>query len=180
MSHIAVFCGSRLGLNPHFEEATRTMGNLLAIQGHTLVYGGSNKGYMGVVATAAMSHGGRVVAVIPTIFPPQVIHSLEVNELIVVNTLAERKQRMADMSEAFIALPGGIGTLDEITEMLANNQLNLSHKPIAFLNVDGFFDPTLQQLEMMHHEGFLSTENYHTVLSADTPETLLERIAAFR
>ena len=156
------------------------MAYLLADKGHTLVYGGSNKGYMGVVAAAALSHGGRVVAVIPTIFPPQVIHSQEVSELIIVETIAERKQRMADMSDAFVALPGGIGTLDEITEMLANNQLNLSHKPVALLNIDGFFNPTLQQLELMHREGFLSTENYHTVLSADTPEMLLEKIAAFK
>lgn len=176
---IGVFCGSHLGNNPRFAEASAEVGRLVAQRGDTFVYGGSNWGYMGVSSSAALRQGGRVVGVIPSIFHEDVIQSQPVSELILVASMSERKQRIADLSDAFIALPGGVGTLDEVTEMLTNNQLGFGCKPVGLLNVDGFYEPFLQQLRLMLNEGLLRQSNYDTVLSAATPSELLRAIDAF-
>lgn len=180
IKNIAVFCGSHLAHNPHFEEAARQTGTLIATQGRKLYYGGSNKGYMGVVSSAALEQGGHVVGIIPTLFSKEIIYSQAVTELILVTTMAERKQRLAELSDAFIALPGGIGTLDEATEMLTNNQLSLFRKPMAFLNIDGFYNPFLQQIDSMCNAGLLEPQHRATILSATTPEELLCLIDAFK
>lgn len=196
--NIAVFCGSHLGRNPHLAEAATSMGRLLAQQGHNLIYGGSSWGYMGLVAQGALSAGGHVTAVIPSLFSQEVIHSQEVSQMIVVKSMSERKHQLALLSDAFIALSGGAGTLDEITEMLTNNQLRLQGgmsevndtfsakdhqsmsafhlKPVGILNTDGFYDPFLQQLHIMCQEGLLAENHYQAVLSDSTPQGLLEKI----
>jgi len=196
--NISVFCGSHLGKNPRLAEAATSMGRLLAEEGHKLIYGGSSWGYMGLVAQGALAAGGHVTAVIPSLFSQEVIHSQEVSEMIVVKSMAERKHQLSMLSDAFIALSGGAGTLDEITEMLTNNQLRLpggmsefndtfstkDHqtmsafrlKPVGILNTDGFYDPFLQQLRVMCEEGLLAENHYRAVLSAPTPQELLHKI----
>lgn len=195
--NIAVFCGSHMGRNPHFEEAARTLGGLLASNGHTLVYGGSSWGYMGVVAKAAYDAGGRVVAVIPSLFEQSVIDSQPVHELHVVRNMAERKHLLAELADAYIALPGGVGTIDEATEMLTNNQLQLSGgmsetrkdashvaylnpptdcKLIGFVNTDGYYDHFLLQLKHMVDEGLFAPRHYKAVVAAPSPEALLDII----
>ena len=197
---IAIFCGSHLAKNPNFAIAAQEIGTLIAQRGHHLLYGGSNWGYMGLVAQAALKEGGEVTAVIPTIFSQEVIDSQPVTHSIIVDSMAERKHQLAIQSDAYIALPGGIGTLDEITEMMVNNQLSLpggmsskrygeafspsdylsskgtAHRPVGILNTNGFFSPFLIQLDMMVEEGLLAQENRAALLDRATPENLLAAI----
>lgn len=200
---IAVFCGSHLASNPIYADAAHEMGKLLAQRGYRLVYGGSSWGYMGVVAQACLEAGGEVTAVIPTIFSQEVIDSQPVTELVRVGSMAERKHQLALRSDAFIALCGGAGTLDEVTDMMTLNQLSLAGgmstsreeetfgneaykrekpakmKPIGMLNANGFFDPFLQQLRRMTDEGLLNPTHHDAVVASDSPERLLEMIEDF-
>ena len=160
--HIAVFCGSSMPHNKEIVEAAAALARRIAQEGHTLVYGGSNLGLMGVVSGAAMNEGGRVVAVIPTLFPEDIIQSQLVSEIIRVRSMAERKERIIAMCGAFVALPGGIGTLDELFEVAVANQLrrfsdraSQPPKPVVLLNIDGFYDNMLSQLRIMSDEGLL-------------------------
>lgn len=174
--HIAVFCASRMGGNPKYQSTAQELGQLVALHGHTLVYGGSNLGYMGVVSTAALDAGGRVISIIPTIFSPEVINSQPRAETRLVTSMQERKSQMIDLCDAFIALPGGIGTLDEVFEVLMSNQLNLCNKPMALLNIDGYFDPLLQQIDRMIADGLLLPQSIRALSVASTPASLLAEI----
>lgn len=164
--NIAVFCGSSTPRNREFAVAARQLGQILAKRGHTIVYGGSNLGLMGEMSGAAMEEGGRVVAVIPTLFSEEIIRSQEVSEVVRVKTMAERKERIIAMCEAFVALPGGIGTIDEVSEVMVANQLGLTanpgkidrslpHKPMIMLNIDGFYNPFLEQMRQVTEEGLM-------------------------
>ena len=163
--NIAVFCGSGLPGDSRITKAAETLGRRLAEEGHTLIYGGSNLGLMGVVSGAALREGGRVVGVIPTFFSDDIIHSQPVSELVRVRTLAERKEYLIAHSDAFVALPGGIGTLDEVLEVMVANQLGLVRdrsganqsqgKPMILLNLGGYYNPFLAQLDAMRAEGLL-------------------------
>ncbi|MBP5535362.1 MAG: TIGR00730 family Rossman fold protein [Bacteroidales bacterium] len=155
---IAVFCASSHPRTQAFAQAAASLGEGIAIAGHTLLYGGSNLGLMGVVSSAAMEHGGHVVAVIPTLFSEEIINSQRVTELVRVRSMAERKERLLADADAFVVLPGGIGTLDEISEVMVANQLRQIDKPMVLLNIDGFFDAFLAQLAAMRAEGFLRTD----------------------
>lgn len=176
LNYIAVFCASHLGHNPLFQSTAQTLGQLIALNGHTLVYGGSNCGYMGTVSSAALDAGGHVVGVIPTFFPDEIIYSQPRAEIKLVASMQERKAMMLDMCDAFIALPGGVGTLDEISEVLMANQLKLTCKPIGLLNVDGFYDALLHQLNRMVDDTLLNPESIRTLVVDDTPEGLLEKL----
>lgn len=153
---ICVFCGSHFGNNPNFGKAAEELGTEIAKDGRELIYGGSNCGYMGSVSSAAIKAGGRVVGVIPSFFTDAVISSQPLDELLLVDTMGERKRVMAERSDAFVALPGGIGTLDEVTEMLTANQLGFNVKPIALLNVDGYFDNFIAQLDRCVKDGLIN------------------------
>lgn len=163
--HIAVFCGASLPHSEQITEAARQLGRAIARGGHTLLYGGSNLGLMGVTSGAALQEGGRVVGVIPTFFSDDIIHSQPVSELVRVRTLAERKEYLIAHSDAFVALPGGIGTLDEVLEVMVANQLGLVRdrsganqsqgKPMILLNLGGYYNPFLAQLDAMRAEGLL-------------------------
>lgn len=179
MRGIAIFCGSHLGRNPHFSEAAAEVGRLIAHRGDKFIYGGSNWGYMGVSSGAALRENGHVIGVIPSIFSQEVIYSQPVSELVIVADMSERKKRIAELADAYIALPGGVGTLDEVTEMLTNNQLGFGCKPVGLLNIDGFYDPFMQQLKLMLDEGLLRQSNYDTVLCASSPSGLLDAIDHF-
>ena len=185
--HIAVFCGSSLPRNKEIVEAAAVLGRRIAQEGHTLVYGGSNLGLMGVVSGAALEEGGRVVGVIPNLFSDDIIHSQRVTELVRVGSMAERKERILALCDAFIALPGGIGTIDEVSEVMVMNQLQIVDgqrvldgsfrpKPMILLNIDGYFDPFLTQIQRAHDEGLMRT-TAGLVAVADVNEvfSLLER-----
>lgn len=165
---IAVFCGASLPEETRIISAARELGRWIAQEGHTLVYGGSNLGLMGVVSGAAMEAGGKVVAVIPTLFSEEVIKSQLVTELVRVGSMAERKERIIAMCDLFIALPGGIGTIDEVSEVMVFNQLNttmgkvrngsMSKKPMLLLNLDGYYDGFLAQMQQCYHAGLLRSD----------------------
>lgn len=176
---ICVFCGSHFGNNPEFDKAADEMGRRIAEDGRELIYGGSNCGYMGTVSSAAIKAGGRVVGVIPTFFTDEVITSQPVDELIMAETMGERKRIMADRCDAFVALPGGVGTLDEITEMLTANQLGFNIKPIALLNVDGYFDCFIAQMDRLLKDGLVNKITYDSLFAAGTVTDLLRMIDDF-
>ena len=182
--HIAVFCGASLPRSEQITEAARQLGRAIARGGHTLLYGGSNLGLMGAMSGAALQEGGRVVGVIPTFFSDDIIHSQPVSELVRVRTLAERKEYLIAHSDAFVALPGGIGTLDEVLEVMVANQLGLVRdrsganqsqgKPMILLNLGGYYNPFLAQLDAMRAEGLLrSTAGLTAVSSVEEMFNLL-------
>lgn len=173
---IAIFCGSHKAANPLFEIEIEKLGALMARQGRTLIYGGSNKGYMGTISNPFVAADGEIVAIIPNLFPNEVIYSQPATKLVVVENMQQRKQLMLQQADAFIALPGGVGTLDELTEILSAIQLGLNHQPVALLNIEGFFDPFLQQLQLMVSEGLMKQELYNTILVAPTPPEVLDKI----
>lgn len=167
--NIAVFCGSSLPANPKIVAAARELGRRLAEAGDRLVYGGSNLGLMGEVSGAALAAGGTVVGVIPTLFNEDIIRSQSVTELVRVRSMAERKERIMEMCDAFIALPGGIGTLDEVSEVMVMNQLQIKDgrrvldgtyqsKPMVLLNMDGYYDPFLEQIRHAKEEGLMRSD----------------------
>lgn len=182
--------------NKEIVEAAAALGRRIAQEGHTLVYGGSNLGLMGVVSGAALEAGGSVVGVIPNLFSDDIIHSQRVTELVRVRSMAERKERIMEMCDAFIALPGGIGTIDEVSEVMVMNQLGLvrdrsgaNHqhwqrvldgsyrtKPMILLNIDGYYNPFLEQLRLIKEEGLMRSDA-GLVAAADVNEifSLLER-----
>ena len=177
--NISVFCGATLPRNPEYIHAARHLGQLLAQGGHTLLYGGSNLGLMGTVSGTVLKGGGRVVGVIPSFFTEEIILSQPVTELVRVATIAERKEYLIAHSDAFIALPGGIGTIDETFEVLVANQLGLCSKPMGLLNTLGFFNPQYDMLRRMEADGLYNLTDARYLIIDDLPEGLLQMLAAF-
>ena len=177
--NISVFCGATLPRNPEYIHAARHLGQLLAQGGHTLLYGGSNLGLMGTVSGAVLEGGGRVVGVIPSFFTEEIILSQPVTELVRVATIAERKEYLIAHSDAFIALPGGIGTIDETFEVLVANQLGLCSKPMGLLNTLGFFNPQYDMLRRMEADGLYNLTDARYLIIDDQPEGLLQMLASF-
>ena len=166
--NIAVFCASSVPKNNDYIQASITLGKEIARQGHTLVYGGSNLGTMGHISGAALASGGEVIGVIPTFFSPEIIHSQPVTKLILVDTIAQRKEYIIHNCDAFIALPGGIGTLDEILEVMVAKQLNqTTNKPIVLYNPNGFFNHFIQQIDVMGDNGFFRSGRCPEILQSD-------------
>ena len=176
--NISVFCGATLPRNPEYINAAHQLGILLAQHGHTLLYGGSNLGLMGVVSSATLERGGHVVGVIPSFFSEEIILSQPVSELVRVATIAERKEYLIAHSDAFIALPGGIGTIDETFEVLVANQLGLCSKPMGLLNTLGFFNPQYDMLRRMEADGLYNLTDARYLIIDDQPESLLQMLAA--
>lgn len=178
MSHlpasICVYCGSSPGRLPAYREAALALGTLIARRGIRLVYGGGHVGLMGAVADAAIAAGGTVIGVIPRALQERELAHHGLAELLVVRDMHERKHRMASLADAFIALPGGYGTLEELSEMLTWNQLGLHTKPIGILNVAGYFDPLLALAEHMLTEQFIKPRHRDLLRVADTPEAMLD------
>jgi uncharacterized protein (TIGR00730 family) len=175
---VAVYCGSRYGDAPAFAAATRELGRLIGSDGATLVYGGGRVGLMGEVADAVLAAGGHVVGVIPQALMDREVGHLGLTELHVVQTMHERKQLMAERADAFIALPGGIGTLEELYEVWSWQQLGYHDKPVALLNVDGYYDAMLEFTRTMHVRGFVSDAQYAALLVDDDAPRLLARVRA--
>lgn len=139
--NITVYCGSNFGDNPHFEEAAHDLGAWIARAGHTLVYGGSSVGLMGAVSRAAIEGGAPVIGVEPEFFIEAGVAQHDLTELIVVETMGERKSKMIELGDAFVALPGGVGTLEEISEIFTRVRLDMGPHECFLLNIDGFYDP---------------------------------------
>ena len=171
--NICVFCGSSTGFNSVYADSARELGRLLAAQQHTLVYGGGNIGLMGIVADSVLENKGRVIGVIPDFLMQKEVGHRGLTELEIVPSMHERKKRMADLSDAFIAMPGGWGTLDETAEILTWKQLALIQQSVGILNVNGFFNTLLLQMNLMVKEGFLNPVNLESVKVSNSPKELL-------
>jgi uncharacterized protein (TIGR00730 family) len=171
--NVCIFCGSGTGKDPRYAESTREVGKLLAEAGHSLVYGGGNIGLMGIVADSVLEHGGKVIGVTPDFLMKREVGHLGLSELIVVQSMHERKKRMADLTDVFIALPGGWGTLDELAEILTWRQLGLIDQPIGLLNVNSFFSSLIAQVNLMAETGFLHPANLKYLTIEDSPLKLL-------
>lgn len=178
--NISVFCGSSQPHNEQITVAARELGRQIALGGHTLLYGGSNLGLMGVVSSAALEEGGHVVGVIPSFFSEEIIQSQPVSELVRVASMAERKEYLIAHSDAFVALPGGIGTLDEAFEVMVANQLGLSQKPLGLLDTNHFYQHLMAQLEHMEKEGFYNLTHAKYLILEEQPDRLLQRLTDFK
>ena len=174
-----IFCGSSPGARPVYTEATEDLGTLLVQNGITLVFGGATVGLMGRLADTVVSEGGEAIGVIPQALVDREIAHLGLTELHVVDTMHERKQRMADLSDAFVALPGGLGTLDELFEIYTWAQLGMHSKPIGLLNVEGYFDGLTSFLEHAVAERFVRADHREMLIVEEEPAPMLERLASF-
>lgn len=173
---ITVFCGSKTGHNPKFTEHTRELGHLLAAKNITLVYGGGNRGLMGVLANAAMEAGAKVIGVIPKVLLEWEAQHDGITELKVVENMHVRKKMLYELGDAAIVLPGGNGTLDELYEMLTWNNLNIHNKKIALLNTDGFYTHLVGHMDAMLQEGFLYGDWRERLLVCENPQAALNAL----
>lgn len=174
---VCVFCASSPGTDPEITDATIELGELLVDRDIELVYGGGAVGLMGLIADTVMSRGGRVTGIIPTdLFDDEVGHE-SLTALEKVDSMHTRKALMYELSDAFIALPGGFGTLDELAETLTWNQLGIMAKPVGVLNVNGFWTPLLEQFDKMVDRTILKPSNRRTLVAEDCPVALLDALA---
>ena len=176
MQRICVFCGSQAGTNGLYRQAATDMGRLLAGRGYGLVYGGGHVGLMGVIADAVLASGGEVIGVIPESMVARELAHTGVTRLDVVAGMHERKARMAALADAFIALPGGYGTFEELFEVITWAQIGLHRKPIGLLNVAGYFDALKALVDQAIAEGFIRSEHQRLLTIADAPTTLLDTL----
>jgi uncharacterized protein (TIGR00730 family) len=180
MQRLCVFCGSSAGARPAYADAARRLGELMAGRGLGLVYGGGHVGLMGVIADAVLQGGGEAVGVIPRALVEKELAHGGLSRLEVVETMHQRKARMADLADGFAALPGGFGTGDELFEVLTWAQLGLHAKPIGLLNTADYFDPLLGWLDHMVAEVFLKPKHRRLLLVAEQPEGLLDVLLSYR
>jgi len=180
MRSLCVFCGSSPGVRPEYAAAARRLGTSLARRGIRLVYGGARVGLMGELANATLHANGAVTGVIPDGLLAREVAHTHLTDLRIVSTMHDRKARMADLADGFLAIPGGAGTLEEFFEVWTWAQLGMHRKPCGLLNVHGYFDGLLTFLDHAVAERFLRTEHRAMVLVGDNPEQLLERFEAYR
>ncbi|BFH60005.1 LOG family protein [Paenibacillus azoreducens] len=179
MKSVAVFCGSSMGASEVYADKAKLLGKELAHRGITLVYGGSSVGIMGAVADAVLAEGGKVIGVMPGFLDKKEISHKHLTELFIVDSMHERKAKMAELAEGFMVLPGGPGTMEEFFEIYTWAQLGLHRKPLGFLNINGYYDPLLAFFQHMAREQFLH-EKYLTMALVDTdPGRLLDQFAAY-
>jgi uncharacterized protein (TIGR00730 family) len=178
MNRICVFCGTNTGSRPEYGAAARELGQILAEQGIELVYGGASVGIMGELADSVHEHGGHVTGIIPQQLMEKEAAHTGIPNLIVVASMHQRKSQMADMSDGFIALPGGIGTLEGFLEILTWGQLGIHAKPSGILNVAGYFDGLTRFLDHAVQEGFLTAEHRGAIIMEADPRRLLEHMQA--
>jgi len=180
IARVCVFCGSSPGGHPDYLAGARALGSALARRDMALVYGGASVGLMGAVADAALAAGGEVHGVIPGALEAKELAHRGLTRLEVVGSMHERKARMADLADAFVALPGGMGTLEELAEILTWAQLGLHRKAVGVLDVRGYWRPLLAFLDHAVAERFLRPEHRALLLAAQAPDDLLDALAAFR
>ncbi|MES2932949.1 MAG: TIGR00730 family Rossman fold protein [Pseudomonadota bacterium] len=179
MKSLCVYCGATSGNSPVFANAARLLAQQLVSQNIALVYGGGNVGLMGVIADEVMRLGGEVTGVIPQALRDKEVAHLGLTRLHIVTDMHERKAMMAQLSDGFIAMPGGIGTLEELFEMLTWSQLRIHNKPIGLLNVEGFYDGLISFIDHLVAQGFLKTAHAALLMHADNAEGLLEQLKSF-
>lgn len=178
--NVCVFCGSSSGAHPHYADAARQLGSELAARNMGLVYGGASVGLMGTIADAALAAGGKVTGVIPQSIVDYEIAHEQLSELHIVQSMHERKALMEELSDLFIALPGGFGTLDETFEILTWAQLSLHRKPIGLLNIDGYYDGLLQFADHQVKEGFVRAEHCAMLHSDSEAAALIDRLLNYQ
>ncbi len=179
LKRICIFCGSNEGLNPIYKEKAEEMGELLARKGIGIVYGGGSIGLMGAIAEAAQKAGAEVIGIITKDLFDVEVANKAIPRLCVVNSMHERKSLMADLSDGFIAMPGGFGTLEEFCEVVTWSQLGVHLKPCGLLNINHFYDPLLQMCDHAVQEGFITPVDRQLILSDSDPESLIDRLNTF-
>lgn len=179
MKSICVFCGSSKGKEKSYSIKTESFGKLLAKKNIKLVYGGSNIGLMKVLANSVLSSGGEVIGIMPHNIVEYGVAHPSLTEIHIVNSMAERKEMMINMSDAFVALPGGLGTFDELFEILSNNQLELINKPCGILNINGYYDNLLKFLDTAVEEEFVRIEHRNNLVVESDPKELLQKLNTF-
>ncbi len=180
MKKIVVFCGSSIGFNPIYKEAAIELGNYFTNNNIGLVYGGGKIGMMGVLADTILEHKGEVIGVIPKLLEKKEVIHPGVEEMIVCEKMSDRKVIMSKLVDAYITLPGGFGTLDELFEALTLNQLQIEKKPVGLLNINGFFDATLLQLDKMVAEGYLKKVNRKMLLVGTSVNELMQKMKQYK
>ncbi len=176
--NITVYLGASIGNNPHFKEKCKELGEWIAKNGHTLIYGGSKVGLMGILAETVMDNGGKAIGVEPEFFIEEEVQYDGLSELIVAKDMSERKAKMIELGDVFIAFPGGSGTLEEISEVISKTSLKQLHVPAIFYNIDGFYDDLKHFFDKIIEEGLSSKErlsNVHFLSSLKEIETLLNK-----
>src|SRR5579863_8545214 len=179
IKRVCVFCGSSPGARPAYAEAAAALARCLVARGLTIVYGGGNVGLMGILADTARAAGGEVIGVIPRSLVAKEVAHTELPDLRIVGSMHERKALMAELADAFIAMPGGYGTFEEFCEILTWTQLGLQRKPCGLLNVAGYYDHLLKLFDHSVAEGFLKPVHRGMVVSDTDPESLIERLLAY-
>jgi len=171
---LCVFCGSRTGRNDDFSRIAYDFGKLMALSNINLVYGGAKVGIMGAIANGVLNNQGKAIGVLPIFFKEKEIIHDKLTELILVDSMHERKVKMIDMSDAFVALPGGFGTLDEMSEVLTLSQLGKYKKPLGLLNIEGFFDHLLMFFETMYNHQYIKNEHLKLFYASSEPSQLIQ------
>lgn len=180
MKSLCVYCGASFNQDPVVKAVVAALAQSFTDRQIRLIYGGGSVGLMGIIADEVLQRKGQVTGVIPQFLLDLEVGHMEVTELIVTENMHQRKQKMADLADGFVILPGGFGTLEEFFEVLTWLQLGLHGKPVGILNIGGFYDPLLAQLDMMVKQGYLKPSNLELVICETAPEALLEKMAAFR
>ena len=180
LKKIVVFCGSSLGFNPIYKKAAVTLGNYFVENKISLVYGGGKIGMMGVLADTILGQNGEVIGVIPKLLEKEEVVHAGVEEMIVCKKMSDRKVIMSKLVDGYITLPGGFGTLDELFEALTLGQLQIEQKPIGILNINGFFDAVLLQLDKMVEEGYLKLAGRNLLLVANSVKELMQKMDAYK
>ncbi|MEX1228844.1 MAG: TIGR00730 family Rossman fold protein [Planctomycetaceae bacterium] len=176
MKRICIYCGSQIGKDNVYRNAARELGTLMARKNYGLVYGGGSIGLMGVVADALLANHGEVIGVIPDALATKELIHPSVADMRVVRTMHDRKALMAELADAFIALPGGYGTFEELFEAITWNQLGLHRKTIGLLNITGYFDPLIRMIDHAVQEGFIKRSQRELFVVEERPQTLLDRL----
>ena len=179
MKSVAVFCGSSIGALPTYKEGAIALGKELAKQNITLVYGGASVGIMGTVADTVLKSGGQVIGVIPKMLEEREISHTNLTELIIVDSMHERKTKMSELADGFIALPGGPGTMEEFFEVFTWGQLGLHHKPCGILNIDHYFDQLISFFTHMNEQQFLQDQYLSMLLNDTDPANLIEKFRVY-
>ena len=179
LNNICVFCGSSSGNDNRYAAQAVALGKAMVETNMNLIYGGGNIGLMGIIANTVLDLGGKVTGVLPHFLNRKEVGHVALSELILVDSMHERKQKMSELSDAFIAMPGGFGTLEEIAEMLTWSQLGLNRKPLAFYNVKEFYNPLIQQFDQMVNTGFLKPQNRALAIVEEQPDELLKALHDF-
>jgi uncharacterized protein (TIGR00730 family) len=179
MKHVGVFCGSSMGINPVYRKQAVLLGKKMAQAGLDLIFGGGNIGLMRIIADEMLKHRRQVIGIMPHFLAEKEITHLGITEMLLVDDMHQRKQQIMERSDAFIAMPGGFGTLDEISEVLTGYQLNSINKPLALYNIHNYFDHFLHFLDTMVAEGFLRQEHRHNIIVENNPEKLIEALLHF-